>query len=526
MNPAVGYNRFDILLARVEAGVRASAPAALGYSKEVVADRLLQRIVELGLHPSMRAAALRHEAGQELSLPSGGGEELGGLRIEGSRVSLTAGAWLRSVGEFFVQWLRAFGVMARALSAPLKSAPPIPATLLFGVGGEDLVAGGSDARFVEFCRKGPLPVLVEAKHVLVERAAPFESADPEFISYVRYPLFEAARLRRPSVRGLGRFVLEQLRAAGAFVRLAVGHGLSAILARDLAFHALVGDINRRGLVQAIVITNSHYHVQPLWMRALPERKFTTHFAWYSQNSIPFMYARDGIRSYLPNHRHIYADHIWVWTPGYAEYLRERGARCNIHVVGPILWYLAPPVPTPRDRLQIVAFDVTPQVPSFALRAGLSYNYYRASNVVQFIADIVQVRDEIERALGQRVAVVLKHKRTPSVHHDPGYVALVRELAQEGRIRLVSPETDVYHLIQASSIAVVIPYSSPAYVSDQLGVPAIYYDPAGELVPSYEATGNIEFAAGRAALKAAMLRLLGDNATLPPQPGEFRATARS
>lgn len=526
MNPAVGYDRFDKLLARIEAGVRASAPAALGYFEQIVAERPLQRIVELGLHPSMRAAALRHEAGKAPSLPAGDAEELGGLRIESGRVSLTAGAWLRSVGEFFVQWSRAFYVMGRALFAPRESAVPLPATLLLGVGGEDLVAGGSDARFVEFCRKGPLPVLVEAKHVLVERAAPLASADPQLVAYVRHPLFEAARLRRPTVREIGRFLIGQMRAAGAFVRLAVAHPLSAILARDLAFHALVADLDRRGLVQAIVITNSHYHVQPLWMRALPERKFTTHLAWYSQNSIPFMYARDGVRSYLPNHRHICVDDIWVWTPGYAAYLRERGARGRIHVVGPILWYLAPPVPPPRERLQIVVFDVTPQVPSFALQVGLSYNYYRASNVAQFVADIVQARDEVERALGQRVAVVLKHKRTPSAHHDPGYVASIRELAQEGRITLVSPETDVYRLIQASSLTVVIPYSSPAYVSGQLGVPAIYYDPEGELVPSYEAASKIEFAAGRAALKAAMLRLLEDSATLPLRSGQSRAAVRS
>lgn len=500
------------MLESVEASVRAAAPAALGYSAEQVADRVAQRIVELALHPSMRAAALRYEAGLDLSPTAATPEMAGGLRFHGNSIGITPGAWLRSIGAFMAQWTRTFWVMGRAFIAPREDVAPVPATLLYGVGSEELAVEGSDARFVDFCRNGPLQPLTAAKHLLVERGAALVSTAPGLVTYASYPLFEAARLRRPGIRDLVRFLAGQLHAAGVFVRIALSRPLAAILARDFAYHALVRDLDRRGLLQAIMVTNSQYHIQPLWMRGSPERRFTTHLAWYSQNSIPFAYLRDGAQGYLPNHRHILVDDIWVWTPGYAAYLRSRGARGRIHIVGPILWYLPAPARLQGSGLRIVVFDVTPQVPSFTIQVGLSYNYYRASNVTQFVMDIIEVRDQVERELGQPIEIVLKHKRTPTIHHDPEYVALIRRLETQGKITLVPPHANVYGLVESSSLAVVIPYSSPAYVADALGVPSIYYDAASELVPAHEPGKKIEFAAGRDALRAAILRVLETRVT--------------
>jgi hypothetical protein len=507
MNPAVGYEGFEKMFSRLEPSLRATAPAVLGYHAEAVAGRLAQRVVELALHPSMRAAALRLEAGRDPFPQAEAVEEHGGLRFGPERIAITPRAWLRCSGEFFLQWLRAFAVMGRAFAAPRKVPVPLPATLLFGVGAEDMVVEDSDARFVEFCRKGPLPLLDGARHLIAERAAPFVSTEPELLTYTRYPLFEAARLRRPGLADLARFLLTQLLAAAAFIRLAVMQPVGAILARDLAFHALAADLDRRGLLHAVFITNSHYHVQPLWLRSLPGRRFTSHMAWYSQNSIPFCYARDRMQAYLPNHRHIALDHIWVWTPGYAKYLRERGARGAIHVVGPILWYLPPAKVQPASRLRIAVFDVTPQVRSLTMSVGLSYNYYRASNVAQFIRDLVDARDAVQGEMGEPIEMVLKHKRTPSAHHDPGYVTLIHGLEKEGRLTLVPPQVSVYELIGAAALVVVMPYSSPAYVAAAMRVPSIYYDPEGELIPSFEAGEGIGFAAGPEALRPAIARAL-------------------
>lgn len=511
MNPALGYESFEKTFSRLEPGLRASAPAMLGYAAEDVAGRLAQRVVELALHPSMRAAALRYDAGQDPSPPADTVEKLGGLRFGGGRIAITLGAWLRSASEFFAQWLRAFGVMARAFLAP-REGPTTPATLLFGVGAEDVVVEGSDARFVEFCRRGPLPLLEGAGHLIVERATPLTSTEPRLVTYARYPLFEAARLRRPGLMDLAHFLLAQLCSAAAFIRVAITRPIAAILARDLAFNALALDLDRRRLLHSVFITNSHYHVQPLWMRVLPGRRFTSHMAWYSQNSIPFRYARDGVQAYLPNHRHIAVDHIWVWTPGYAEYLRGRGVSGSVHIVGPILWYLPPAKVEAANRLRIAVFDVTPQVRSLTMSVGLSYNYYRASNVTRFIRDMVEARDEVQRELGEPIELVLKHKRTPSAHHDPGYVALVRRLEEETRMTLVPPHASVYELIGAAALVVVMPYSSPAYVAAAMRVPSLYYDPESELIPNYEPGERIGFAAGREALRSAIARALQSRTT--------------
>jgi len=68
---------------------------------------------------------------------------------------------------------------------------------------------------------------------------------------------------------------------------------------------------------------------------------------------------------------------------------------------------------------------------------------------------------------------------------------------------VETETNLYSLIAGAAVVVVIPYSSPAYVAAQLGVPAIYYDPSGEIVPSQEPHPGVQFVAGPEALLAAL-----------------------
>jgi polysaccharide biosynthesis PFTS motif protein len=120
---------------------------------------------------------------------------------------------------------------------------------------------------------------------------------------------------------------------------------------------------------------------------------------------------------------------------------------------------------------------------------------------------VKVRDELQQALGEPIAILLKHKRMPSEHHDREYVDLIRELDGNGSITVVPSDSNIYGLIEACAVSVVIPYSSPAYISDAMGRPAIYYDPAAELVPSHDTGHAIEYAATPAELRAALARAL-------------------
>jgi polysaccharide biosynthesis PFTS motif protein len=226
--------------------------------------------------------------------------------------------------------------------------------------------------------------------------------------------------------------------------------------------------------------------------------------WYSQNTIPLVYASNPIKANIPNYRHMRIDVSWVWTEAYAAYLRTLSIPGDIHVVGPILWYLAP-VPAvskaASDDIALAVFDLTPVREAVAESIGLFCNYYSTAIMIQFVEETLSVCREMERRTGRRVRLFLKHKRSYNTKtHDPRYIELISRLsAQGGGIDLIPFETNMYTLLASSDLAIVVPYSSPAYVASTVGIRAIYFDPTKELLPTFEPASLVTFASGRVEL---------------------------
>ncbi|MGH8616790.1 MAG: polysaccharide biosynthesis PFTS motif protein [Burkholderiales bacterium] len=495
LDPARGYRAFEEFLQPVERVTMSVAPALGGYSHEVVGLRLMQRIVELAVYPYIQAAAASHARGAALPTPAAGSLKLGGLRFRDNRVTVTPATWMRGVVDFCIQWIRVIACIAGAG----RDAIPVRATLLMGVGLADLTVDGSDARFIDFCRRGPLPPLRDATHLVVESTQRLTSSQPARVSYARQPLLALLRAHPPRGRDLLQFFGTHLAAAAAFFRHSFFCPLACLLARDLAFHAAAAALNQRGSLEAIVITNSYFQTQPLWMRALAARRFETHMVWYSQNTIPFVFRPDGTRSDLPHYRHMAVDAHWVWTEGYATYVRALDTGAKVHVVGPILWRLPEAAAPAASTLSIAIFDVTPMHEDIAQKIGLPRNYYATVNMIAFLEQATSACERIATQLGRRVEVVLKHKRTHSDIHDTRYIEFVDRLATAGRIRLVSPQANLYSLIAASTAIIVVPYSSPAYVASALGIPAIYLDATDSIEATHEPAPFVDFASGEVVL---------------------------
>jgi polysaccharide biosynthesis PFTS motif protein len=183
-------------------------------------------------------------------------------------------------------------------------------------------------------------------------------------------------------------------------------------------------------------------------------------------------------------------------------LRSLSVPGKIHVVGPILWYLPElvnVVDKSMDEVLIVAFDVTPVTDKFAEEIGFFGNYYSTENMQAFLHGIEHAKNVLENILERRVKVKLKHKRGYAAIHDPAYIALVEHLQSSGSIELVSHNENLYSLIESADMVVVVPYSSPALVADALGIPAVFFDPTGEVLPIFDSSEHIYFAAGKDAL---------------------------
>ncbi len=496
------YIAFDHLVRFCETWVQSCVIDSLGYTTRALSSRLVQRIVEIGLTGYVKgyvsAANLAGIAPDAVAVNS----------FAGLRVSKTSGAvqpglklFLQALVEFFVHWLHVSGVVMQAYVLG-KKAKIGRATLLFGVGNESLFVNGSDACFVKFCRNGPITPLTDATRLIVQAPSTSVSTTPQRVAYSPFPLFELLKENPPDSSGLLQFFLRHMQSMAAYFRDILRCSPTCLLGRDYAYHALAEHLNNRHLIECVVITNANYSAQPLWMIDLPNRHFKTHMIWYSQNTIPIVYAVDGLKADLPNYRHMRVDESWVWTNAYADYLKSLSVQGLIHIVGPVLWQL--PVLSEaekksNDEVVLVVFDVTPVTDNFADKVGFLGNYYSAANMQAFLNDVEYVRGTLEHVSQQRVKVKLKHKRAYATSHDSAYIDLVARLHTAGNVELVPYNENIYSLIASADMAIVVPYSSPAYVADALGVPSVFFDPTGEILPIFDSSEHIYFAAGKDAL---------------------------
>lgn len=505
------YKAFDAIIQQVRKWSEAQAAPPPWSGVPSFSRRLVQRIVEVGLRSFVCDCARRFGTGTEPLPRLGTTIKCGGLVINSStgQTRPRPGLLARSIGLFLVHWLHVLGVHLLALVRRTTSVHGGSATLVYGVGRADLSVGGSDARFIEFCRRGPIDPLRSARRLIVQAIKPIQSTRPQEFYYHRFPLFALVLVNPPSPILFLRFLKDHLRVAFSFGLALVCYPTACILARDFAYHAMVHCLNRRRLIENVIITNTNYTAQPLWMRDYPDRNYSTHMVWYSQNNIPFVYAADPVSAPLPSHRYLAFDQTWVWTEGYARYLRELGITVPIHVVGPILWYLPEVGMAPIfSALRVAVFDVTPVNQEFERNYGLAYNYYGTTNMTAFMRDLVVAVQAVIAAYERPVRLLLKHKRDHSPIHDQKYIRAVEELArQSGLIDSVPPGANMFDLLAGCDAAVVIPYSSPAYVAAHVKTPAIYYDPTGSLEPRFESAATLRFVAGRGALTEALLDAL-------------------
>lgn len=492
------YRRFDRLVRSVESWPVLQSAEAVGCEPESVRARVVQRIVEI-CSDDFTILALQGQAPEERREVVLGGVR---LSLEERRAVATPRLWFVGIMQFFGAWARVATQLFRTL-ARIRRRSAAPVTVLIGA----TVPEGSDERFARFCRSGPIAALADAQRVVIEwRGSRAPSSDgaiayrPDPLGAIAEALPWTGRLRVVGVHLTAPFLL-----LGSIVKSPI----SVLVARDLARIPVVRYLDRRGLIDAMVVTNSAFTAQPLWMNGLCGRRFGLHMIWYSQNFLPKVYVGEQERSDLPAARHMRVDDHWVWTEGFASYLRTVDQR-NIHVVGPILWYLDEAVSPPAtvDGLKVAVFDITPFSPGANSAFSAARNYYSARTITQFITDIVAVCDDIATADNTRVSILVKHKRGTSTRHDALYIEyLERLLRDRPNVTLLPHDTDLFALLRDCDISVSVPYTSTAYLGAHLGRPALYYDPFAELVPLHEPNEHVEFCAGPDQLMEALGRVL-------------------
>jgi hypothetical protein len=483
-----GYQKLDGVMRRVEARLPARVRAALGYPAAAIKERIAQKIAMILTVPFLRAGIERYVKGS-MSFPADDATfEAGGLAVDNASGDVRP-QWkllLRNVGEFSALWLAVLGAWAVSL---VTGRAHSSALLLYGVPLADLTFKGNDARFIDFCRRGPLGPLRRATTLIVHTPAKVAATRPGEVTYARFPLLSLLSRRRMGSGDTLFFLAAHARALVAFAAAVMRAPVHCILWRDFAEHAAAAALDRSRAIEAVVITNTNWLQQFLWMNALEDRRFQSFMALYSLNSHAIVYRSDPVSHAHPGLRHLKVDEVWSWNEPYRAVLAAEGVTAPSVAVEPILWYLPEPttIGVRPTSITVCVFDVTPKTAESSRDSGSLLNYYNTETATRFIDDIVRARDRAAALTGADIRVMLKHKRPAQWMHDRKYFDHIdRLVATTPGFEVAPSDSNVYALIEASVLVIAPPYSSPPYVAAHVGVPSVFYDATGDVMPTHAA----------------------------------------
>ena len=276
-----------------------------------------------------------------------------------------------------------------------------------------------------------------------------------------------------------------------------------LLARDLGFHPIVRLLSDKKVISNLLLTNSSYLDQEIWMIGLQDRSFQTHMIWYSTNTRSMDYKESKIKGEHPAYSVMKVDTSWVWCKDHGDWVVESTQCKDVRVCGPILYFDPKQAElSNRQNIDVLIFDVTPVVDSWMNDnfTNKVYYFFQNANVTKFVNDILSIGrlDEYKFAI--------KHKRDHSWLHDKRYIDFIAEKEKLG-LELVSPLENVFELVSRAKVTVVTPFSSPAYVAAFLDRPVIYYDPVGVLVPPAWLPESIQFVNSPDELRKKLLQIV-------------------
>lgn len=358
--------------------------------------------------------------------------------------------------------------------SPARIRRPGRFALIIGTGPSDVTRDGSDERFVEFCRNGPISTLHAPAMLMVQSGGDSQSGFDSGILYAKRPLYRLVRVSHADwLQRLGVAGRLMLGAVAAVVKTPFD-ARPALLMRDAMEAVVVRALVRWGALGEVMITNSAATRQAIWIR---DGSVPCAMVWYSENSKWIW--QDGIHdAELPMYRHLRVGVHWVWTEAHANWLRSLGHSGPIHVVGPILWYLPRRVPTKPapDVLWVTVFDIIPVSEEFAEQIGFIDNYYSLDRCLAFLSGVLVAAEAARAQTGLPIQVRIKPKRFQPKASSV-YVREVESLIGVGALACMETSADLFDAARDSLISVVQPFSSPALVAAERGCLACYYDAA-------------------------------------------------
>lgn len=504
------YAEFDRIIQLFEKWIAGRTFSFNGFRKETIEARIVQRFVQLLFYPFCFLVVRKIKENNHPFPVNGEKIELDGITLDTATGKIVPG-FKKTAGmfsDFLWHWLLALKAIIAGYVTIRKWEEP--STFLFGISVAEVTPLGSEETFIAFCKKGPIEPLASAQRLVIQSAAKTKNKNT-FLQYSSYPVYETIKRTKLGFVKRTGLLVNYLLLPFRFALMVMRMRQMIVLAKDTVQAQLVACLDKAGFIQSVIITNSDFFQQYLWMRQPDTRSFKVHELHYSQNTRPMVFADEPFSADFPAFRHVTVDEHWVWTEGYKSYLQELGHRGPVHIVGPILWYLPGKKADiyPGTDLKLAVFDITPMYNEFAEKIGVVRYYYNTDLMIRFIGDILDAADDCAGKTGRTIQIMLKSKRASKKGiHDHRYDDFISQCEKERKNFTVLPVSEnVFSFLNDCDLSVSIPYTSVPYVSAWLQKPAVFFDPSAELVFTNEPSSFIYTASGKKELSTIFNKLL-------------------
>lgn len=397
--------------------------------------------------------------------------------------SLTIDRSLESLFSFFkLSLFYTILLFYRMIMSYFKSYKHQKYSILFYPSINDFNEIDSVESFLDYCRDGSIDILkVGTDHkIVVQERGMKESSD--FVVFTSDAFLYLIKNSNFSIMDFLIYMRNMLTTSLLMINFCFNRKTETLLSRDLGLLPLIRLFERKLMIKDLILTNSSFYDQEIWLSSDSEKLFKTHMLWYSNNSIPLRYANVEGTYEHPATSFISIDNQWTWSKTHLEWLMKNTSAKIFHSVDPILFHLNSYRSKINLAFDIIIYDVTPVNMDWIsenIHPDLDY-YYKAENGIKFITDILNAVLIVEKQMSIKLRVGIKHKRKSTSLHDRVYLDFIDDIIFSGKASLVHERSSIYKLISECQISAVIPFSSPALVASHLNKPVFYLDPSERL----------------------------------------------
>ena len=206
--------------------------------------------------------------------------------------------------------------------------------------------------------------------------------------------------------------------------------------------------------------------------------------WYSTNWRPIQkHTGSTVPEIISKDLDVFVDLHLVWDKFEIETLREYGI-VKAKDFGSMLFYPAANARVLPKVLTVTFFDVTP----FKDSTG----FYSEQMAIRNILGLVTTIARLKESSGLQISLQIKPKRKYltahskySKAHSSEYVNLLHNLSQNGSLKQLPSDSNLYHIVGSSSLVLGTPFTSPVLIAKELDVSCAFMSlgEGGFILPS-------------------------------------------